>query len=90
MSQNDAVRQIQRMKEELQAHYARFKALREAGRHQEALAQFNVTLKAAGELMETSSTVLKDLATRAASPEPEPGMRAAGKLLHVPKSDRTH
>ena len=88
MSQNDGVRQIQRMKEELQAHYARFKALREAGRHQEALAQFNVTLKAAGELMETSSTVLKDLATRAAAPEP--GMRASGKLLHVPRSDRTH
>lgn len=88
MSQNDAVQRIQRMKEELQAHYARFKALREAGRHQEALTQFNVTLKAAGELMETSSAVLKDLAVRAAAPAPpSPG---AGRLLHVPGSDRTH
>jgi len=88
MSQNEAVLQIQRMKEELQAHYARFKALREAGRHQEALAQFNVTLKAAGDLMETSSAVLKGLALRAAGPEPQ--AHAAGKLLHLPKSDRTH
>jgi len=88
MSQNSAVQQIQRMKEELQAHYARFKALREAGRHQEALAQFNVTLKAAGDLMETSSAVLKDLATRAAGAEPR--THAGGKVLHLPKSDRTH
>jgi endonuclease V-like protein UPF0215 family len=88
MSQTDAVQRIQRMKEELQAHYARFKALREAGRHSEAMAQFNVTLKAAGELMETSSAVLKDLATRAAAPEPKP--QGGGKFLHVPGSDRTH
>lgn len=88
MSQSDAVQRIQRMKTELQAHYARFKALREAGRHQEALAQFNVTLKAAGELMETSSALLRELATRAAAPEPP--SRGGGRLVHVPGSDRTH
>jgi len=76
------------MKEALQAHYARFKALREAGLHEEALAQFNVTLKAAGELMETSTRVLKDLAGRAAVAAPEIG--EGGKVLHFPKSQRTH
>jgi hypothetical protein len=88
MPQNDSVRQIQRMKEELQAHYARFKTLRAEGRHAEALAQFNVTLKAAGELMETSTRLLKDLAGRAADAAPErtPG----GNVLHLPKSQRTH
>jgi hypothetical protein len=88
MPQNAQILEIQRMKEVLQAHYARFKALREAGRHEEALTEFNVTLKAAGELMETSTRVLKDLATRAAAAAPEGG--SGGKVLHLPKSQHTH
>jgi hypothetical protein len=88
MDRDSRVQEIQRMKEALQAHYARFKALREAGRHGEALVQFNVTLKAASELMETSTRVLKDLA--AAPGRPAPAADVPGRVLHVPKVNRTH
>lgn len=87
MHRNDRVQEIQRMKEELQAHYARFKALREAGRDREALAQFNVTLRAASDLMETSNRVLKELASGAA---PAREADRGGWVLHTPKVHRTH
>ncbi len=89
------VGEIQRMKAELQAHYERFKALRAEGRGEEAVAQFNVTLKAAGDLLETSTRVLKDLAMKgaldadAASAAAEANPSAA-KVLHLPKKPRTH
>jgi hypothetical protein len=83
------VRRIQRMKAELQAHYERFKALREAGRHEEALAQFNLTLRAAGELLETSTRVLKDVALKAAA-DTAPAPTAEGRVLHLPRHNRTH
>jgi len=88
MDQNQRVQEIQRMKQELQAHYARFKALREAGRHGEALEQFNVTLKAASDLMETSTRVLKELAAGPASPAP--AVDGPVRVLHMPKVHRTH
>lgn len=91
----EEVRRIQRMKAELQAHFDRFKALRAAGRDAEALAQFNVTLRAASTLMETSTRVLKDLAVRAAAgheaevaPDVAPEVR--GKVLHLPRRQQTH
>jgi len=83
------VQDIQRMKAELQAHYERFKALRAAGRNEEAVAQFNATLKAAGDLLETSTRVLKDVALKAAAGPPE-GPAAGGRVLHLPRHPRTH
>jgi hypothetical protein len=82
------VHEIQRMKAELQAHYERFKALRTAGRNAEAVAQFNVTLKAAGDLLETSTRVLKEVALKAA--EGRRGPAAGGRVLHLPRHPRTH
>lgn len=88
MIENEKTQRIQRMKQALQDHFLRFKALRKEGRHEEALRQFNVTLKAASELMETSTLLLKDIADRHSElAEPElPG----GKLLHFPKSRHNH
>lgn len=85
----EEVRRIQRMKADLQAHYERFKALRAAGRSEEALAQFNLTLKAAGDLLETSTRVLKDVALKAAA-ETDPAPEAQGRVLHLPRHPRTH
>lgn len=86
---DDPIRRIQEMKVELQAHYERFKALRAAGRDNEALAQFNVTLRAASLLMERSTSVLKDLAARAAAQAPDV-QAPQGKVLHLPRTPRTH
>lgn len=87
----DEIHRIQEMKAELQAHYERFKALRAAGRDDEALVQFNVTLRAAGHLMETSTRVLKDLAARAAIQAQAPDTPGVyGRVLHLPGSHRTH
>lgn len=83
------VHEIQRMKAELQAHYERFKSLRAAGRNAEAVAQFNVTLKAAGDLLETSTRVLQEVALNAAAGQPRDPL-AGGRVLHLPRSHRTH
>jgi len=86
----DRVRRIQRMKADLQAHYERFKALRAAGRNEEAVAQFNVTLKAAGDLLETSTRVLKEVALNAAAADPDPKSLPEGRVLHLPPKPHTH
>ncbi|MDH4228414.1 MAG: hypothetical protein OEW11_01555 [Nitrospirota bacterium] len=87
MPETDKVRQIREMKEALQQHYERFKELRRDGRNEEALQQFNLTLKAATELMEVSTRVLKELS----GPRPEvPTVPSDGKVLHFPGSRHTH
>jgi len=85
----EEVRRIQAMKAELQAHYERFKVLRAAGRNEEALAQFNLTLRAAGDLLETSTRVLKEVALKAAAGTVEEAP-ARGRVLHLPRQHRTH
>jgi len=99
MSKNTQVSQIREMKLELQAHYDRFKALRKAGDNEEALRQFNITLKAASDLMELSTQALKDIAGAgpvAAVAKVDADFTAVegrlkeGKLLHLPVSNQTH
>lgn len=88
MIDNEKTQRIRQMKAALQDHFSRFKQLREEGRNEEALHQFNVTLKAASELMEVSTSLLKDIADRrkdAVAPE-LPG----GKILHFPRSRHNH
>jgi len=94
MSKNIQVDQIRQMKRELQEHYDRFKTLRSEGDNEAALQQFNVTLKAASDLMELSTQALKDVA--GAGPRIDPadlkvaGTMKEGKVLHFPVSDQTH
>lgn len=88
MPENDKVKRIREMKETLQRHYELFKTLREEGRAEEALKQFNVTLQAASKLMEVSTGVLKELAEQQ-KPQAEQ-MQEDGKVLHFPRSQQTH
>jgi len=88
MPENNKVKQIREMKEALQRHYELFKSLREEGRSEEALQQFNVTLQAASDLMEASTRVLKDLSEQQKSSSMEP--LDGGKVLHFPRSQQTH
>ena len=74
------------MKLALQDHYDRFKRLRAEGRDEEAMRQFNVTLKAAAELMEASTEVLKDLSKPKAKTD-APGYE---NVLQFPTSKMTH
>ncbi len=62
MGKNLQVDQIRQMKQQLQEHYDRFKALRASGQNEAALKQFNVTLKVASDLMNLSTKVLKGIA----------------------------
>jgi len=95
MSNKTQVDQIREMKLELQGHYDRFKELRKAGDNEEALRQFNVTLKVASDLMELSTQALKNIAG-AGPAKDEAGFAAVegrlkeGKLLHFPVSEQTH
>ncbi|MFQ5508699.1 MAG: hypothetical protein ACE5FN_05085 [Leptospirillia bacterium] len=88
MQENEKVQEIRKKKRELERHYRRFKELREAGDSVEALKQFNVTLEAAGKLMEVSTRVLKDLASGDISRMDSD--LGGGKVFHFPKRHKTH
>lgn len=88
MSENPKIDRLRAMKIELRRHYDRFKELRSSGQDEEALQQFNVTLKVASQLMDASTDVLKDLAARNRCEEAaEP---VEGKVLYFPRSKHTH
>lgn len=88
MSKSVQVDQIRVMKQQLQEHYDRFKELRASGQDEEALRQFNVTLRVASELMELSTRALKEIAV--SRPRAEAVEVRAGKILHFPISEQTH
>lgn len=93
MSKAVQVNQIREMKQQLQEHYDRFKALRASGQNEEALRQFNVTLKVASELMELSTRALKEIAVsrpKADDAKAEEIEVRPGKVLHFPSSDQVH
>lgn len=96
MSKNPQVDQIRQMKRELQEHYDRFKELRASGQNEEALKQFNVTLKVASDLMTLSTQVLKGIAGAKAETVSDDFNEGTardlgnGKVLLFPNSNQVH
>ena len=94
MGKNLQVDQIRQMKQQLQEHYDRFKALRASGQNEAALKQFNITLKVASDLMNLSTKVLKGIAgTTDATDDFGQGKArelANGKVFLSPNADQVH